>query len=534
MKNYCAIISLLFLTAGCIENDIPYPYTPVDITDIKVDGQIGETVFDLSKRTAKITLSDSVDIESAKLVRLLYTDGATFYPDSSVCEQFNRFPNFSFASVDELPVSADTRMNFRNPVNFRFLTYQEYIWKVEVNQYFERKIEVDNQVGDAIIDEINKNVVIYVSPTQPLSSVKINKLQLGGLKGVVTPDPSTVIDFRRPQAFVVSRFDKYFENWNVDVVHTEVKATLGTSDAWAKKVTLTGGMKQGAVPIVEYRLDNSSSWTAVDEKNIDILTSTTFKTTVRGLKDGQTYKWRVRVEDYSTNESSFTTEKIVDIPNLNFDNWSQNPTGNFKKSWYPNEDGANSFWATGNDGVTSALAGSRDANSQPELTDVVKGKAAKMTTLGNVTLVGTAAGNLFIGEYKTNMTAPAKSVTFGRSFTGARPTGLKGWYKYKSMPVDYVGTPADLKNDQCHIYVRIWNSDDKEIGYGEFVGSETVSKYTEFSFDINYSDLNSYPSKITIVATSSKYGGDFTGSKVTGSVGTGSELLVDEFELLYE
>ena len=42
------------------------------------------------------------------------------------------------------------------------------------------------------------------------------------------------------------------------------------------------------------------------------------------------------------------------------------------------------------------------------------------------------------------------------------------------------------------------------------------------------------PAKITIVATSSHYGGDFTGMKVTGSVGVGSELWVDEFELLYE
>ena len=39
---------------------------------------------------------------------------------------------------------------------------------------------------------------------------------------------------------------------------------------------------------------------------------------------------------------------------------------------------------------------------------------------------------------------------------------------------------------------------------------------------------------MTIVATSSRYGGDFSGSKVSGSVGVGSELYVDEFELLYE
>ena len=102
------------------------------------------------------------------------------------------------------------------------------------------------------------------------------------------------------------------------------------------------------------------------------------------------------------------------------------------------------------------------------------------------------------------------------------------------MPVDSVGSPADLQNDQCHIYVKVWDASDNLIGYGEFVGSETVTQYTEFSFDIAYSNKKAKPAKMTIVATSSRYGGDFKGSKVSGSVGTGSELYVDEFELLYE
>ena len=42
------------------------------------------------------------------------------------------------------------------------------------------------------------------------------------------------------------------------------------------------------------------------------------------------------------------------------------------------------------------------------------------------------------------------------------------------------------------------------------------------------------PAKITIVATSSHYGGEFEGKKVVGQVGEGSTLWVDEFELSYE
>ena len=39
---------------------------------------------------------------------------------------------------------------------------------------------------------------------------------------------------------------------------------------------------------------------------------------------------------------------------------------------------------------------------------------------------------------------------------------------------------------------------------------------------------------MTIVATSSQYGGEFSGARVCGQVGAGSTLWVDEFELLYE
>lgn len=320
----------------------------------------------------------------------------------------------------------------------------------------------------------------------------------------------------------------------MDVVRTEATSNTGDMDVWATRVTLNGGMKQGTTPTVEYKKKADESWSTVSANQVTLLSATTFQTTIKGLEDGTVYVWRILVNGVTSPEASFTTEKIQSVPNLNFDTWSQNPTGTFKKSWYPNADGSNSYWATGNDGVTSSLAGSKDPSTRPEETSVVKGKAAYMVTLGNVPLVGVAAGNLFIGSYKTNAQSPKDSPTFGREFTGARPTGLKGWYKYKSIPVDYVGIPATLQDDECHIYLRIWDAKGNVIGYGEYIGKETVTKYTQFHFDIVYSDKKAKPAKMTLVATSSHYGGDFTGMKVSGSVGVGSELWVDEFELLYE
>ena len=129
---------------------------------------------------------------------------------------------------------------------------------------------------------------------------------------------------------------------------------------------------------------------------------------------------------------------------------------------------------------------------------------------------------------------PSASVSFGRPFTGARPTKMIGYYKYKPMPITNGTKPGNLTTDQCHIYMKLWDAQGNLFGYGEFVGSETVTEYTRFEFDIKYTDKKAKPATMTIVATSSRYGGDFEGAKVVGQVGNGSTLWVDEFEVLYD
>lgn len=525
-------ISLLLL-ASCIKNDVPYPYIPGNIIEMAVEGQEGETEIDGNGYKVNITVGGDVDIDSLKVLKLKISEEAMMTPDSLACVRFVKFPRWSFDSLEALPSAANTYMRMGRPVKILLETYQKYKWTIQVKQVINRMIKVQNQVGKAIIDESNKTVLIYVAEDQALNSIQIDSLQLGGNKATVVPDPKTVTDFSRPQKFIVCRLGKYFEEWTVDVVQTASVGAPGEVDVWARRATLTGGMKQGVDLSIEYKKSGESSWTTLASEAITKTSSTAFKAVLTGLDDGTTYVWRIAAEGQTSDEATFTTEKIGTVPNLNFDTWTQNG-----KNWYPNPvannyDDPQAYWATGNEGVTSVLAGGFEANTAPT-SDAVSGKAVRMITLGKVNLVGTAAGNLFIGTYKTNMTKPSASVAFGQPFTGARPTGMRGWYKYKSMAVDYVGTPADLKTDLCHIYVKIWDASDNLIGYGEFSDDQTVTKYTEFSFDITYSNKKAKPAKMTIVATSSRYGGDFTGSKVTGSVGTGSELYVDEFELLYE
>lgn len=529
-KIYCLwLMFFFFILVSCIENDIPYPYIPAEITAMEVEGQTGEPVINASLRTVSFQVNDTVYIDSLLINKLAFTEEAKLFPDSSSCIQFVKFPNMGFSSLKELPVSANTRMNFRKPVPFLLKTYQDYKWIVTVKQIINRTVAVSNQIGEAVVDEANKTVLIYVTQQQPLSSIQITDLNLGGSRSTITPEPSTVTNFERgPRKFTVCRLGKYIEEWIVDVVQTDITATVGQTEVWAKKAILTGGMPSGETPVVEYKSISETNWTVLPAASVTLTTATTFKAEISGLENGTAYNWRIVINGTPVNEATFTTEKIEIIPNLSFDDWSKGG-----KNWYPNPDASNSYWASGNEGVTLPLAGGFSPNTSPS-DDAVKGKAARLLTLGKVPLVGVAAGNLYVGKYETNISSPASSVTFGRPFTGARPSGLKGWYKYKSMPVDNGSTPANLKNDECHIYLKLWDVNERQIAYGEFVGKTTTSEYKEFKFDVVYSDKTAKPAKITIVATSSRYGGDFSGVQVVGAVGSGSELLVDEFELIYD
>lgn len=538
IKSIFSFIGLIILTglSSCIRNDIPYPYIESVIQDIAVYDMKGDPQIDQKSKTVEITVGEDAWLDSLPITKLMVTSDAEIIPDSSACERFYQFPNFSFESTDVLPANANTNMDFTNPVKITLRTYQDYIWTVVVKQEIERIVEVDHQVGSPQLDVQNRRAIIYIEEGQSLKNVRINTLNLEGSKAEVSPDPSTVTDFTRTRTFSYFKDDKQIGTWTVDVQIATILATAGKTNAWATKAYVSGEMKSGAIPVVEYKEAGATDWITLDAEQVTLTSTTTFQASLTGLQSGTTYEWRVSVDGTATDPKSFTTETIVEIPNLNFDTWTQDG-----KNWYANSvannyDDPAAWWATGNEGITSPLAGGYDATTQPVSgTEAYKGKAAKMRSITGVILVGAAAGNLFVGTYKTNMGNPSASVSFGRPYTGARPTKLKGYYKYTPMPITNGGTvPGNLTTDECHIYFRLWDASDKEIAYGEFSTSEQSTTYQPFEFDIEYSDTESKPAKITIVATSSRYGGEFSGPKIIGQVGDGSTLWVDEFELLYD
>lgn len=335
-------------------------------------------------------------------------------------------------------------------------------------------------------------------------------------------------------------------------VSTEASTQLEVqpANAWSNFAYLEGGVASSegeldpAAMRFEYKATDAEEWT-ITTATYDEDTQT-YKSTLTGLTPITNYSYRLVYEKdgviCNSNVVEFTTEEQVSIPNLNFDNWYKDG-----KTYYAATSSNDLFWDSGNKGANTLT----EINpTQPEETDVISGKAAR---LASTTAAGQfAAGSLFTGSFKSATIVPlGAKLDFGRPFTG-RPSQLKGYYKYNpgtinKIKTDKVTAVKEGDRDICSIYMLLanWDSpfevstgdnkfvdinDEKIIAYGEldaaYTSPESMSEYKPFTIDLVYRDLTTKPTYVLIVCSSSKYGDYFTGS-------TSSVLLIDEFELVY-
>lgn len=538
-KSIYGLLGCLLLTA-CIENDIPYPYREGSITEFAIEGQVGTPEIDKSAGTVAVEVDDAVNIKNLRIEKLVVTNDATIRVDSSKCIDYKNFPQIGFASIDSLPKTANTRVNFTSPVSVLLETYQEYTWKIMITQIIDREIEISSQIGDPVIDLHNKQAIVYVAKTQRLDKIEVRKMQLGGSVAKVEPEPTTVTDFTRPQTFKVTRFGEV-ETWKVVVLHTEGGAvTGGDSFVMTRQIIVSGGMQEGKTPVIEYKEKAATTWNALSATNV-VIKGTTYTATIDGLKAGTTYVYRVSVDGTASEEKEVTTASETALTNGSFDNWYK-----AEKVWNPWPQNGASFWDTGNKGATTL----GESNSVPtDDTSTGTGQAAKLESkfIGVAGVGKFAAGNIFSGTYVAT-DGTNGILSFGRPFTSF-PTALKIHYKYTSAIINKTGdtdyTYLKDRPDSCSIYIaltdwsepleirtkkterKLFDKNDKNvIAYGEFVSGKTVSTYMEQIIKLDYR-YQRMPKYIVVVASASKYGDFFTG-------GEGSTLWIDDFELLYE
>lgn len=547
-KLICYTFCILAIASCAIENDIPYPIVDGSILDITVEGQCAaegssssQATIDKNSYSVKLYVDDTVDLRNLRITKLTVSNDATLLIDSTVCNNYAKFPTVGFGSLDEIPISSDTRVDFSNTVKMTLRTYQDYDWKITVEQIVKRSVVMENQIGNAIIDAINHNVIVYVSKDQRLDQIKVTTFDLGGEHGTVYPDPTaeTYYDFSQPRTFYVSQgWEETSLIWTVYVYQTEESASGEVSVfTRATSATLSGSVQSGKEPVIEYKKTTDSDWTTQPSSSIEI-SGTNYTTLLQQLTPGTEYECRVSVDGTTVGSQNFSTAPATPLTDGSFDNWNQDG-----KLWNPWPTGGTSFWDTGNKGAVTIS----DSNSIPT-DETCNGSGLAASLESKYLVLKFAAGNIFTGSYVKTVGTNGV-LSFGRPFTSF-PSKLRINYKYTSATIDKVGEDAlsYLKGrpDSCHIYIALtdWDepreirtrpserqlfdkTDSKIIAYAELVQGSSTSTYQQKDLVLDYRYTNRTPKYIVVVATASKYGDYFTG-------GVGSKLWLDNFELIYE
>ena len=573
MKKVLYILILAFIAicfGSCdVPNDIPYPIVEGRITAFEVEGQCGENgsgegsaTIDKDLRTVSLFVCDTVDVKKLKVNRIElksetknpdvdYQEEIGLLPDSAVCLDFARFPRKGFNAPNS---HQDTRMDFSQKVKFTLHTYHDYEWTVNVEQIVICEVEVENQVGNAVIDPITHNVVIYVNKEQSLKRLKVHKFSLGGVHGKVSPDPTTqeTFDFYDVRQFLVTTGWGEEQSWRVMVCHTEA-AVETTAQAFARTVNaiVSGEKPNGTTPLIEYKKESEQSWLSVPHENIQ-QTATAYTADIKGLQPSTTYQYRVKAGESSVDVQTFTTTEMLQLENTSFDDWCTDV--NNPKLLYPWAEGATPYWETGNKGATTV----GNSNSVPtDDTSTGSGKAAYLES--KYIVIKFAAGNIFTGSYlRTDGTNGI--LGFGRPFK-AFPAKLTFDYKYNSETINKVGDEAlrymEGRPDSCQIYITLWHigendyeeyngekfpliirtrpserhlfspNDKRVVAYAQLTQGNDVNEWTSHTLELKYKDNTRIPTHIQVVASSSKYGDYFTG-------GIGSTLVLDNLKLHYE
>ncbi|MDH6359236.1 PCMD domain-containing protein [Parabacteroides sp. PF5-9] len=532
---------LLLLLGGCIENDLPYPVIKGVIQEIETEGFFSATI---NKETMEVSLlvDDTVDLRDLQITRLEVNEGALIIPDSIACLDYLNFPDSGFHSLSELPASVNTRVDFTKNVNFTLRIYQDYIWKITAAHHLQRQFQITDsegkaiQIGQPIVDEQNKKVIIYVEKGVDLSKLIVKKMQIGSSIAVTSPNPLTVHDFRSPQFFDVTAFDQT-DRWEIVVTHSSGSGL--TLSPWARRAYIIGDANENMNIEIKYRRKGDEIWDMVYSDEITYEEGS-FTACLRHLQPSTVYEYEATIGSEKYDLVEFTTEDTPQLPNSGFEEWYKPD-----KVWLAHAEEDEMYWDSGNWGSATL---NKNVTNYDETTYHGGRRSAKLES--EYLVIRFAAGNLFAGAYiETDGTNGI--IDFGRPFTD-RPTALKGWFKYKSTPITRDAPEENIVDaqkgmpDQASIWVALgdWDApvriktkkserqlfdpnDEHVIAYQEMSVGQTINEWTEFTLKLDYRSVTRIPKYLLVVASASKYGDYFIG-------GEGSTLWIDDFELIYE
>ena len=528
--NLC-LIFIIILLQSCIKNDIPYPNLNLFITDVVASGMIGRASIANDDRTVTLTLADTVNLKRVYISSISTTEGATS----------------SLSAGDYIDLSQTYWVNLS--------LYQESQWRIVGSQTIDREFRLEKQIGIATYDLRNHiayaNMAVGNLSDCENITPQLSQLKLGptgsSINNIVTTTPELswtwVTSFWTTKVYVDFKHFDEPQEWTLYIFPTAATVSTKSVDAWVNVAWLHGEGLDDSTNGFEIREASSSEWQTVNQSYITT-SGGSFTARVPHLKAQTTYVCRAYSGDEYGDEISFTTGVAVPVPGGSFDQWHKSG-----KVWNPWAEGDTPIWDSGNDGATTL----GESNTQPT-SDTHPGaeagsQAARLESkfIGIGSIGKFAAGNLFIGEFKS-VDGTNGILDFGKPFT-ARPTKLKGYYKYTTALINYASSEyADLKGqpDTCSVYIALgdWTepveirtrpsnakyfdkNDPRIIAYAEFNSGTTVTEYTPFELELEYRSTSRVPTYLIIVCSGSKFGDFFTG-------GAGAMMYIDDFTFDYD
>lgn len=542
------LTALLF--ASCIKNDIPYPVVVPHIISMDVEGAISVTP-DFEKRTVNIVLEETVDLKRVKIKSYkLDKEGVKLSED--------------IVGIHDL----------HEDMQVILTTYQNYRWTIKATRPIQYYFTVDNQVGAAVIDQVNRRVIAEVRKGVQLSNVKITSLKLGP-RGRTTYIPSvesikSFVDESGNPICVKIEAMSFEESdvWELYVNNADISVNVRNVNVWTKEVYLTADGIAGQDNGFKYREKGSGDWIKVSQSDIST-DGGRFVAHIKGLKPSTKYEFWAYSGNEETEVSEFTTDPDRQFPNNSFEVYSQVYQYDFFK-WYDPKGKENDcreiWWASGN-GENPAdpndPKGVKGTGSLgvvltvPDTEDKCDGNASvKCQSKNFVGLL--ACGNIFTGQFAGLEGTTGGSVNYGRPWT-TRPHKLRVWMKYISKPIGLIknlpiGEVVNIGDqDRCEIAISVGKWDYRKMGgvpespvyvntskgtyynsnsegiiaFGHLVLGESTDGWVQKEIELEYRNLTEIPTHI-IVTCASSYLGDY----LTGA--DGSTLWIDKMELVYD
>ena len=524
------IALLLLLFQGCIENDVPYPTIVPGIKSIKVDGA-GAVEVNSATSSINVVLPETVDICNVVVSEAVFTEEMT------TCSP-----------------SLTGRWDLSSPRQFVLTTYQDYRWTIRATQDVERYFTVKGQVGGTVIDAVNRRVVVYVTPSVPLSNVTVLSCKLGPAGCTYSEDVLSLHDFRQGRSISVTSFGRS-EQWDIFMETREASVSFTSVDAWSRVVWVKAEGIDGQEMGFRYRKAADAQWTELDSRAVSV-EGGSFSACIEDLDSGTQYECVAFSGSSVSQVSKFTTGPETPLPNGGFEVFSNDESSKYQ-SWFSKTHALwnTKWWDSGN--VASTTVGEGGIICCPDNGDKAEGKTSARLNSRYV-VVKFAAGNLFSGEFAELVGTSGGIVNFGRPFT-ERPRALCFKMKYQCGTIDYVngypdGAPvAKGDPDRCQVFIALGDWDYRKFGgtpdspvqvnttkketffdprsegviaYGTIIRGSSTDGWINVRIPLEYVSTSRVPSHIIISCASSMLGDYFTGS-------SSSTLWLDAMQLEY-